>query len=176
MFTSRAERRLLLRQDNAFLRLSEKAFVRGLIDDNQFKLFLQEKKYVEKTLESLRSGYNSNDLLHLFGNNTKLFNEQILPYTDESTSSRALQSIHSEIRYKPYLDREKKEVEKMLRYQNLFIPESIVYKDMPGLSKELQQKLLQYKPGTIAQAGLIPGMTPAALSLLIIKSKNIYKK
>jgi len=176
MFTSRAERRLLLRQDNAFLRLSEKAFKRGLIEPELFAQFMNEKEYISKTLDSLQHGHNSNELLRLFGNSTQLFNEQILPYANNSTSDRALQSIHAEIRYKPYLEREKKEVERHAHYQKLIIPEDITYTDMPGLSKELQQKLSQYQPATIAQAGLIPGMTPAALSLLIIKSKKLSKR
>jgi len=172
MFTSRAERRLLLRQDNAFLRLTEKAYHLGLIEEELFNEFSKEKEYIAHTLASLQAGYNATELLRLFGSDTCSFREQILPYANDMASDRALNSIHAEIRYKPYLEREQREAKRLDQYRSLAIPCSLEYANMPGLSKELQLKLAKCKPSSIAQASLIPGMTPAALSLLIIQSRK----
>jgi tRNA uridine 5-carboxymethylaminomethyl modification enzyme len=91
-----------------------------------------------------------------------------------------VKAIHAEIVYQPYIEREQKEVEKNNQYKQMIIPDDFDYADMPGLSKELQQKLKKHKPQTIAQAALIPGITPAALSLLIFKVRvatdNIRKR
>ena len=93
-------------------------------------------------------------------------------FAGQSLSSRAQASIFAELLYGPYLQREQKEVEKIHHYQELVIPECIDYADISGLSKELQQKLEGIRPKTIAQAALIQGMTPAALSILIFKSRQ----
>ena len=90
----------------------------------------------------------------------------------EEQKERAYQSIYAEILYGPYLKREQKEVEKLQQFQTLLIPSSMDYTQIPGLSIELQQKLKKYNPKTIAQATLIQGMTPAALSLLIFVAKK----
>ena len=172
MFTSRAERRLLLRQDNAFLRLTEQAYSLGLITNELFSEFQREKAYIAHTLETLRSGHNTTDLLRLFGSDMDTFKQQISPYSNDLASERAFNTIHAEVRYGPYLERERLEAEKIERFQNLKIPANLVFAGMPGLSKELQGKLADRRPATIAQASLIPGMTPAALSLLIIKARK----
>ena len=172
MFTSRAERRLLLRQDNAFLRLTERAHHLGLIDCSFFAEFKKEKEYIQSTLASLQAGHNSTELLRLFGSDMDSFRSQISPYAKDCPSDRALNTIHAEIRYKPYLARELQEVERLEHYRTLRIPATLDYTGMPGLSKELQMKLTRNKPDTIAQASLIPGMTPAALSLLIIRLRK----
>jgi len=80
--------------------------------------------------------------------------------------------IHAEIKYDGYLQKEQFEAEKALRYSNLLIPAQLDYVNMPGLTKELQQKLMYYRPQSIAQAQLIPGMTPAAISILIFQSRS----
>jgi len=177
MFTSRAERRLLLRQDNAFLRLTEKAYNLGLIDSELFADFKQEKIIIEDTLTSLRSGKKGTDLLRLFGQSQSDDHRQELKKeVDGDISDRALATVHAEICYEPYLIREAKEVEKHTTYKQIEIPESLLFHDMPGLSKELQEKLKRHAPKTIAQASLIPGMTPAAISLLILAARGIIKK
>jgi tRNA uridine 5-carboxymethylaminomethyl modification enzyme len=171
MFTSRAERRLLLRQDNAFLRLTQKAYDLGLISSTLFADFRREKELIDATLTSLRSGKNNNELLRLFGQE-----ECDIPTLREKTenkiSDRALRTINAEIRYEPYIKREEKAVEKQKQYQTMTIPASIDFTAMAGLSKELQEKLKRYKPKTVAQAALISGMTPAALALIVLKVKK----
>jgi tRNA U34 5-carboxymethylaminomethyl modifying enzyme MnmG/GidA len=94
----------------------------------------------------------------------------------QQLSSRALLAIHAEIKYDGYIDKERREVEKVQRFQNLKIPVHFSYKDIPGLSKELQQKLSFYKPNSISQAQLIPGMTPAAISILVFQVRIAEKQ
>ena len=171
MFTSRAERRLLLRQDNVFARLMPKAYALGLIPEKLYQDFVQEQEEIEKTLLHIKS------TKILYTHITKTLEgddvdgitalRTLLPET--RLSDRALCTIHAELLYAPYLVREEKEAKRLEQYQTMHIPSTFLYTDMPGLSKELQSKLSKIKPATIAAASLIPGMTPAAVSLLIFK-------
>ena len=172
MFTSRAERRLILRQDNAFLRLTPKAYHLGLIDESLYQAFETEKKLIESTLTHLRSKYSVTDLMRLYGQEYCTV-AQLKQETGNTLSERATKTVHAEIRYEPYIKREQKEVERAKYYNALQIPKNFHYSDLPGLSKELQEKLNKHRPETIAQATLIPGMTPAAVSLLIFKAKSL---
>ncbi|MBD3231626.1 tRNA uridine-5-carboxymethylaminomethyl(34) synthesis enzyme MnmG [Candidatus Dependentiae bacterium] len=190
MFTSRAERRLLLRQDNSFSRLMPYGKKFGLISDKLYKKFLKEQEIIQKGTQLLKTSDKQNIIFKLFHSTeftnpikeksrTLLFQSltnQIPNLNINDISSRALLCIHAEIRYDGYLEKERKEAEKVLQFQNLKIPENIKYSNMPGLSVELQQKLNYHQPKTIAQAQLIPGMTPAAISILIFKSKQLLKK
>ncbi|HEX4068892.1 MAG TPA: FAD-dependent oxidoreductase, partial [Candidatus Babeliales bacterium] len=178
MFTSRAERRLLLRQDNAFMRLTEHAYDLGMINEQLYNDFLAEKKSVENTLTQLRAEKSSTELLRMFGQDesdkSKLA-EYLVQNNIVSLSVRALQIVHAEIRYEPYITREKQEIKKSATFKTLMIPEQFDYAQIPGLSKELQQKLTKHKPHNIAHAALIPGMTPAAISLLIFRISDFTK-
>lgn len=169
MFTSRAERRLLLRQDNVFCRLGSRAFNHGLIDEELYRAIKHENDIVEETMKNLRAGHNSTELLKLFGQSSS--NTQIQDF-DKNLSDRARHMMYADICYEPYLRREEKEVEKARTFQELSIPLAFDYWNVPGLSTELRQKLTKHKPHTIAQASLIPGMTPAAISLLIFKTRH----
>ena len=175
MFTSRAERRLILRQDNAFLRLTQKGYNLGLIDQQFYQDFQHEKELVEQTLADLRAGHNNNELLKLFGE-VECDKETLSTHTGKEMSDRAARIIHAEIRYGPYLQREAREVQRTQQFRSLKLPPTLNYVNMPGLSKELQEKLVKHKPATIGQASLIPGMTPAALSLLIFKTRSATKQ
>lgn len=171
MFTSRAERRLLLRQDNVFARLIPKAYALGMIPETLYAAFVEEQQEIASTLMLIRT--------------TKHMQAQIIKALDADEvdgiavlksflpetilNDRALRTIHAELLYAPYLAREEKEAERLEQYQTMRIPEAFSYTDMPGLSRELQTKLTKVKPATIAAAALIPGITPAALSLLIFK-------
>lgn len=171
MFTSRAEYRLSLRQDNAFLRLTQKGFDIGLVSKSMYQDFIHEKKLIETTLESLKKNNTNIELLNLFGG-TQLDKDKIRELLPPHLSDRALTTIHAEILYAPYMQREQQEIARRDQYKTLTIPPDFYYTDMPGLSKELQQKLNKFRPQTIAHAALIPGMTPAAISLLIFRIKR----
>jgi len=174
MFTSRAERRLTLRQDNAFLRLTDRAHNLGLIDEQLYHDFRQEKELINETLSTLRAGNSHAQLLKLFGELT-LDTQALLNHTNKPLTERQMNTIHAEIRYEPYLKREEREAGKFDLFKTLEFPAETNFDDMPGLSKELQEKLKKYKPATVAQAALIPGMTPAAISLLILKARQLQK-
>lgn len=174
MFTSRAEDRLSLRQDNVFYRLCEKSYQYGLIDNTLYTTIKHEKEIAQSVIQSLKSGKNSELLLDLLGrDNTSI--DKISSATNHTLNERTTLSIWSEIRYEPYLKRDQREIQKAQQMQELIIPSDLKFDTMPGLSKELQEKLLKHSPQTIAQAALIPGMTPAAISILIFKVKELGK-
>ena len=172
MFTSRAERRLLLRQDNVFARLGKISHQLGLISDEFYKDIKQEQDIIESALDALRKGHNNAQLLRLFGD----LGTSCTPVIEENTgmrvTERAANTIQAEIIYGPYIKREEAEVERTKNHMHLAIPPEFDYCTVDGLSTELRQKLTRHKPATIAQAALIPGMTPAALSLLIFKLRK----
>lgn len=176
MFTSRAERRLLLRQDNVFDRLGDRAYNLGLISDSFYSDIQKERDIVESTVASLTEGKKNLELMRLLGSGeAEEVQNRIKAAVAEDTPHRTQQTIHAQILYGPYIQREEKEVEKALYYQQLEIPAEFDYSTMPGLSIELKQKLTKHKPSTIAQATLIQGMTPAAISLLIFKVREFIK-
>ncbi len=170
MFTSRAERRLILRQDNVFLRLTEKGYHLGMVDKQLYTDFMREKELIEQAVTHLRANYVHVQLTQLFSESENLA-ETIKTCTGIQLSDRAAVTVQAEIHYGPYLRREEKEVAKAQQYKALELPTDMQFTDMPGLSKELQEKLKKHKPKNIAQAALIPGMTPAAISLLIFRTR-----
>lgn len=175
MFTSRAERRLLLRQDNAFLRLTDKAYALGLIDEKFYKDFCEEKEQITSAIKLFKEKYSSIELLHMFADGANL-KEIFQKEPTVKLSDRAMLTVQALFMYEPYLKREELEVQRREQYRNMVIPATLVIKDLPGLSKELQEKILKRNPVTLADAALIPGMTPAAISLLIFKIREIMKK
>ncbi len=171
MFTSRAERRLSLRQDNAFLRLTDRAYSIGMIEDDLYNAFIHEKQIIEQTLIKLKTQHTCAQLLRIFGE-LECNREHVRTYAGCDLSERAIDTIYASIRYEPYLKREERDIERYDQYQELLLPAEIDFTHIPGLSKELAQKLTRHRPLTIAQACLIPGMTPAAISLLILQARK----
>jgi tRNA uridine 5-carboxymethylaminomethyl modification enzyme len=191
MFTSRAERRLLLRQDNVFLRLMPYGKKFNLIDNELYNKFLREKEIIENSINLINNLGPQSDIFKLFHdinweketqikaqeNLLNLYNKKINNKINiQELTSRILLCIHAQVRYAGYIEKEKAETEKLLKFQALKIPKEINYSQMPGLSVELQNKLKKHSPSTIAQAQLIPGMTPAAISILIFQSRVLERQ
>lgn len=174
MFTSRAERRLILRQDNVFARLAPAAYELGLISAAQKQAVDTEIATVERLLETFEETGKMKQFAQLISNNKPAFvKQEIVRLADGELHPRAVETVYAEILYRPYKKRELREVEKSEAHRALSIPKELVYTGMPGLSRELQEKLNRICPATIAQAALIPGMTPATISLLIFRVREL---
>lgn len=179
MFTSRAERRLILRQDNVFARLADDAHRLNLIPAEKYQAIKREAAIVSEIVQRLIQKPHQYGMLMRLVAEDKMdafFAELTALAAPEQLSERMRTTLHAELLYYPYFKREQREVEKLQYYQELIIPESLDYAALPGLSIELRQKLAHHTPHTIAQAALIQGMTPAALSLLIFKSRELCDK
>ena len=172
MFTSRAERRLSLRQDNAFARLSHKAYERGMLEESLYQDIVREQELITATHVALKAKYPTPELINTFLNDLDHIRTRYADSIPADFSDRALLNLQAEIRYEPYLIREEKEIKRAREYNSIAIPASLEYAALPGLSRELQEKLQRHKPATIGQAALIQGMTPAAIALLIFKTRQ----
>ena len=190
MFTSRAEHRLMLSQNNAEQRLLIKAFKTGLVDtarkedylsrENEYKRFIntlketKTKKIANKKNKSINLVEKKSifDLLKRTDIDTsKLFKPN---QKDKNLYRRAT----TEAKYKGYVDKQKREIKKAQKQNNKTIPQNIGYKNIPGLSNEVKEKLIKHKPQTIGHASKIEGVTPAAVNLILIqiKKKELLKE
>lgn len=192
MFTSRAEYRLLLREDNADLRLTEKGRELGLVDDARWDRFARKRDAIEcetrrlattwlhpataeaallepKLKAPLSREYSLADLLKRPGiGYADIAGLKGEPLADQ----QAAEQVEIQAKYAGYIDRQQDEVERLRRYENTVLPASLDYTAVDGLSHEVRQKLSEARPETLARAGRIPGVTPAAVSLLLIYLKK----
>ncbi len=193
MFTSRAEYRLLLREDNADLRLTEKGRELGLVDDERWQTFQIKRAAISALQDDLKKKWVRTDskeasrVEEIWG--TPLLKEANLmellrrPEVDierllvfleggEAITEQVGEQVEIQAKYAGYIVRQQTDIDKALRYDHLHLPEALDYCGVPGLSNEVSQKLTAQRPETLGQASRIPGMTPAAISLLLVYLKN----
>lgn len=195
MFTSRAEYRLLLREDNADLRLTEIGRKIGLVDDERWALYLEKKEKLKRALEFLRETRISPDLINGYlqsigstplKSGIKLYELLRRPEVEikalsefipelKNFSEDILSEVETEIKYSGYIEKQLREVEKFKKLENMKLPENLNYYEIPGLSNEMKEKFSKIKPTSIGQALRIPGVTPAAISAIqvYLKKHNI---
>ncbi|GGP57142.1 tRNA uridine-5-carboxymethylaminomethyl(34) synthesis enzyme MnmG [Shewanella saliphila] len=200
MFTSRAEYRLLLREDNADLRLTEKGRELGLVDDNRWELFSKKKESIELELQRLRGQWvhPNSPLLDVLNPqlNTPISREASFedllrrPEMDYSKlmqlegfgpgleDPQAAEQVQIQVKYSGYIQRQQDEVDKAVRHESSLLPLDLDYKEVPGLSNEVIAKLNNHKPETVGQASRISGITPAAVSILLVhlKKRGLLRK
>ncbi len=184
MFTSRAEHRLLLSQNNAEQRLLDKAFKLGLVEEKRFKEFKKNEHNYKEFLKQLKTT-KTNHFINNKNKKIKLTEKksftELLKRTDinpEKTykptnkNKNMFNRAKTEIKYSGYINKQQREIEKNKKQNNKKIPSSIKYKKIPGLSNEVIEKLNTVKPATVGQATQIEGITPAAINLILIQIKK----
>ncbi|MBI2353258.1 tRNA uridine-5-carboxymethylaminomethyl(34) synthesis enzyme MnmG [Candidatus Dependentiae bacterium] len=174
MFTSRAERRLILRQDNVFSRLMPKAYEIGMISQASYEVFLKSQQELDAALQHIDTHYKNAELIQLLEQEPDA--KKLCVLLGVVVSPRNAVSVLSYIKYKDYMKRELQEIEKYQKYKHYIMPQQTVIDGAPGISTELKHKIARHKPDTIAAATLIPGMTPAAISLLILLARQQEKQ
>ena len=193
MFTSRAEYRLLLREDNADLRLREKGYNIGLINDTDYGIFKAKKAAIEDEFKKLEGNrvlptHDINNMLRILGLDDikkattlkelvkrhgvyvktvyELMQWQNLPQLD------VIEQVEIMIKYEGYVNQQQEQVERFKKMEEIKIPPNISFDDVSGLSKEVMEKLVSIKPESIGQAARVSGITPAAVSMLLIHLKK----
>jgi len=194
MFTSRAEYRLLLREDNADLRLMEKGYQIGLVGDDSYEKLKTKRKLIRDELRRLKETmvYPRREV------NERLVHMQSAPLRNVSTledllkrpelsyqdlylfdsppsdlSDEIVKQLEIHVKYQGYIDRQQQQVERFKKLEGIVLPPDLDYSEIPGLSREVREKLLKIKPYTLGQTSRIPGITPAAISILMVYLKKI---
>ncbi|GGP22931.1 tRNA uridine-5-carboxymethylaminomethyl(34) synthesis enzyme MnmG [Silvimonas iriomotensis] len=199
MFTSRAEYRLQLREDNADLRLTEAGRKMGLVGDEQWALFSRKRDAIDAELTRLNSTWvnprvlDAHDAERVLGKAiereytlAELLRRPQVTYADLLSMAAAqpkegeaavtdplvAEQVEIQVKYQGYIERQQSEVAKRDTLEDFRLPDSLDYRDVIGLSIEVQQKLNKHRPETVGQAGRISGVTPAAIALLLVHLKK----
>jgi tRNA uridine 5-carboxymethylaminomethyl modification enzyme len=198
MFTSRAEYRLMLREDNADLRLTEAGRRLGVVDDVRWRLFEEKREAIAREQERLKSVWLNPKLLpqeeaeRVLGKGIEheyslldLLRRPDVSYSNLMTlpgagvgvgDAKVSEQVEIQAKYQGYIARQQEEVARHQYYESMALPLGLDYHEVHGLSIEVQQKLNQHQPETLGQAGRISGVTPAAISVLLVhlkRSQNI---
>ncbi|MBE0364557.1 tRNA uridine 5-carboxymethylaminomethyl modification enzyme [Pseudoalteromonas ulvae UL12] len=200
MFTSRAEYRLLLREDNADLRLTAKGRELGLVNDERWAAFNEKLEEIEKESQRLKEVWIHKDHPQIDAVNNLLKSPlsreasledlirrpevsyaeltKIEGLSSQSDNQQALEQVEIQIKYAGYISRQQEEIEKQLRHEQTILPADYDYSTVSGLSNEVVAKLTDVRPQTIGQASRISGITPAAISLLLVylKKQGLIRK
>jgi len=196
LLTSRAEYRLLLRHDNADERLSQHGYDVGLLSEERYQAYMTKKENVEKEIEriseirftpkseinefivqegssALTEGISCKSLIQ----RPEMTYQKLIPYIgDMNLSEQEQQAININIKYAGYIEKTKRQVERMRKMEEKLIPNTIDYEQVPNLSLEAKQKLSEIKPRTVGQASRISGINPADISVLLIYLKTQAEK
>jgi tRNA uridine 5-carboxymethylaminomethyl modification enzyme len=171
MFTSRAEYRLLLRQDNADLRLSQLGWEVGLLPKNNYNQFLVKKTAIEYEITRLKSTYYDKYSLAKILSRPEV-NYQNLPNRMEHLSNEVVQQVEIAVKYAGYISRQETEVGRLKNLEDKQIPATFDFSTVPSLRLEARQKLIKIRPQTIGQAARISGVSPADISILLVWLKR----
>ena len=198
MFTSRAEYRLQLREDNADMRLTEDGHKIGLVGEEQWRMFNEKREAIEREIQRLKTTWYTpqklaeDEQIRVFGqklsreaNLHDLLRRPNLDYAVLMTLEGAqpecrlpenvIEQVEIQVKYQGYIDRQNEEIDSRRDIETLKLPDDIDYVKVKGLSAEVQQKLNQHKPETVGQASRISGVTPAAVALLMVHLKRGFK-
>lgn len=198
MFTSRAEYRLQLREDNADMRLTEDGRKIGLVGEAQWRIFNEKREAVEREIQRLKTTWYTpqklaeDEQIRVFGqklsreaNLHDLLRRPNLDYAalmtlegampSERLAAEVIEQVEIQVKYQGYIDRQNEEIDSRRDIETLKLPDDIDYGKVKGLSAEVQQKLNQHKPETVGQASRISGVTPAAVALLMVHLKRGFK-
>ena len=194
MFTSRAEYRLLLREDNADLRLTEIGRRLGVVDDERWQAFAAKREAIERESQRLRETWvrpgqaNEADWQRVLhgplareSRAAELLRRPEVSYGElmslpgvgpGETDPQVAEQVEIQAKYAGYIERQRDEIERQRRHEEMVLPTDFDYSQVHGLSREVSEKLGRHRPHTLGQAGRIPGVTPAAISLLLIHLKR----
>ena len=198
MFTSRAEYRLQLREDNADMRLTEDGYKIGLVSEEQWRMFNEKREAIEREIQRLKTTWYTpqklaeEEQLRVFGqklsreaNLHDLLRRPNLDYAalmtlpdaqpETALADSVVEQVEIQVKYQGYIDRQNEEIDSRRDIETLKLPDDIDYAKVKGLSAEVQQKLNQHKPETVGQASRISGVTPAAVALLMVHLKRGFK-
>ncbi len=192
MFTSRAEYRLILREDNADLRLTELGRKLGLVDDERWEIFVNRKTKIEelfrlikelKVTPSFINPFLEREGLTPIRETQRLIDilkrpelewRKVVDLIEELRKfpEDVLEEVETEVKYSGYIERQEREIERFKKWETMKLPEDLDYYEIPGLSNEIREKLTRIRPQSIGQALRIPGVTPSAISAIQIYLKK----